>query len=45
MDPIPEVESYPVLMERLGMPQEDRREGGDILSSLLGSESGRQSNG
>ncbi|MYA61652.1 MAG: LLM class flavin-dependent oxidoreductase, partial [Dehalococcoidia bacterium] len=43
MDPIPEVESYPVLMERLGMPQEDRREGRDILSSLLGAESDERS--
>ena len=43
MDPIPEVESYPVLMEKLGIPQEDRREGRDILSSLLGAEADERS--
>ncbi|MCY4654230.1 MAG: LLM class flavin-dependent oxidoreductase, partial [Dehalococcoidia bacterium] len=43
MDPIPEVESYPVLMEKLGIPQEDRRGSGDILSSLLGAETDAQS--
>ena len=48
MNPIPQVESYPVLMEKLGMPQEDqdrRRGDRDILSSLLGSESGGRSSG
>ena len=39
MEQIPEVESYPVLMEKLGMSSDDQRRGdGDILSSLLGSE-------
>ena len=43
VEQVPEVESYSVLMERLGMPQEDRREGRDILSSLLGAESDERS--
>lgn len=38
MENAPEVESYPVLMERLGLPQDERPRGdSDILSSLLGS--------
>ncbi len=36
----PQVESYPVLMEKLGMPQEDGSQNGASILSLLGAESG-----
>ena len=43
-EPIPEVESYPVLMERLGLTQDEQNRGsGDILTSLLGTDSSTRS--
>ena len=38
MEKIPEVESYPVLMERLGKADESRNGDGASILSLLGSE-------
>ena len=43
IDPIPQVESYPVLMEKLGIPQEDSRQNGAGILSLLGAEADGQS--
>ncbi len=38
MESVPQVESYPVLMEKLGTPQEDRSQNGASIFSLLGAE-------